>query len=183
MEFRKELVKYIISTDQLFSQIENVGFGKFMHYLTPEIQMVSRGTLRRDIMKFFQEDKETHKATFMSSRFNVALSSDIWSGNGNMDYISVVVHNIDGACNLKKRLIAFKRIYGNLTIDAILGIFVEVIEEWKLSDKIISITHDNATKAFIDDRRHKPEMIEALTIYKDWCQHERRYQETFINVE
>ena len=37
----------------------------------------------------------------------------------------------------------------------------------------------------IDDRRHslKPEMVEALTIYKDWCQHEHRSQETFIAVD
>ena len=37
----------------------------------------------------------------------------------------------------------------------------------------------------IDDRRHslKSEMVEALTIYKDWCQHEHRSQETFISVD
>lgn len=37
----------------------------------------------------------------------------------------------------------------------------------------------------IDDRRQslKPEMVEALTVYKDWCQHESRSQESFMNFE
>ena len=37
----------------------------------------------------------------------------------------------------------------------------------------------------LDDRRQslKPEMVEALTIYKDWCQHEQRSQETFVNID
>ena len=26
-------------------------------------------------------------------------------------------------------------------------------------------------------------MVEALTIYKDWCQHEQRSQETFVNID
>ena len=37
----------------------------------------------------------------------------------------------------------------------------------------------------LDDRRQslKPEMVEALTIYKDWCQHEQRWQERFVNID
>ena len=37
----------------------------------------------------------------------------------------------------------------------------------------------------LDDRRQslKPEMVEALTIYKEWCQHEQRSQETFLNID
>ena len=37
----------------------------------------------------------------------------------------------------------------------------------------------------IDDRRQnlKPEMVEALNAYKDWCQYEEHAQETFLNID
>ena len=145
VEFRKELVKYIVSTDQSFSHVESAGFGRFVHYLVPGINIISRKTLRSDIMRNFLEDKDTLRACFMSARFNVALTSDIWSGNAKMDYMSVVVHNIDQSWNLNKRIVAFKRIEGSHTADAILAILLDVIEEWNFQDRIISITLDNAT--------------------------------------
>ena len=45
VEFRKELVKYIVSTDQSFSHVESAGFGRFVHYLVPGINIISRKTL------------------------------------------------------------------------------------------------------------------------------------------
>lgn len=44
----------------------------------------------------------------MSATFNISLTLDIWSGNTKKDYMNVVVHNIDEAWNLNKRIIAFK---------------------------------------------------------------------------
>jgi len=143
-EYRKELVKYIVSTDQAFSHVESKGFGRFVHYLAPDIIEISRKALRSDIMKFFEQDKEELKALFMLRRFNVALTSDIWTGNAKMDYMSVVAHNIDEEWNLNKRIIAFKRIEGSHTADNILDILLSVIDEWNLRDRIISITLDNA---------------------------------------
>ena len=62
-----------------------------------------------------------------------------------MDFMSVVVHNIDDDWNLKKRIIASRRIKGSHTVENILDIIVSVIAGWGLTDRIISITLDNAT--------------------------------------
>ena len=138
-------MKYIVSTDQAFSHVESKGFGRFVSYLAPNIIQISRATVRRDAIKFFEEDKEFLRALFMASQFKVALTSDIWSGPAKMDYMSVVAHNIDEAWKLNKRIIAFKIIEGSHTVNAILAILFYVIEEWHIRERIISITLDNAT--------------------------------------
>ena len=51
VEFRKELVRYIISTNPSFSHVESKGFGRFVHYLVLGIQLIKRKTLRKEIMK------------------------------------------------------------------------------------------------------------------------------------
>ena len=69
------------------------------------------------------------KATISSGRYSVALTLDIWTGQSKMDFMSVVVHNIDDDWNLNKRIIAFKRIEGSHTSQNILDIIVSVIVE------------------------------------------------------
>ena len=43
----------------------------------------------------------------------------------------------------------------------------------------------SSSDRIIDNRRQslKPEMIETLTVYKDWCKHEDRAQETCVNID
>ena len=53
VEFRKELVKYIVLTDQSFSHVESEGFGRFVHYLVLDINIIKRKTLRKKILKIF----------------------------------------------------------------------------------------------------------------------------------
>ena len=62
-----------------------------------------------------------------------------------MDYMSVVLHNIDETWKLNKQIIIFKRIEGSHTSNVIIGILLDVIEEWNFRERIISITLDNAT--------------------------------------
>ena len=145
LEHRTHLVEYIISTNQSFSHVEDEGFIKYVSYLVPGIQIISRSTLRRDVLKYFLEEKEKMKAILSSGTFSVALTSDIWTGKSRMDFMSVVVHNIDEQWNLNKRIIAFRRIEGKHTANNILEIILGVIQEWELSARIISVTLDNAT--------------------------------------
>ena len=116
-----------------------------MSSIISNVQIMSRKALRSDILKWFLGEKEQMKQTISSGRYSVALTSDIWTGQSKMDFMSVVVHNIDDDWNLNKRIIAFRRIEGSHTSQNILDIIVSVIGEWCLTNRIISVTLDNAT--------------------------------------
>ena len=129
LSFRRALVEYFVSTDQSFAHIESKGFVRFLSYCIPNVQIMSRKALRADILKWFLEENEKMKASISSGRYSVALISDIWTGESKMDFMSVVVHNIDDDWNLNKRIISFPRIEGSHTSQNILDIMVSVIAE------------------------------------------------------
>ena len=73
----------------------------------PNYQTVSRVTIRSDILKLFERRKLELLDEFKRGTFSVALTSDVWSGRAKQDYVSVVVHYVDGDWNLQKRIIGF----------------------------------------------------------------------------
>lgn len=71
--------------------------------------------------------------------FLVALASDIWSGRAREDYLSVVAHYVNDDRVTEKRIICFK-----LIADNIADCIIRVVEDFGLTNKIFSITLDNA---------------------------------------
>ena len=75
---------------------ENPFFEQFMQTFIPNYQTVCRVTIRSDILKLFEKKKLELLDEFKRGTFSVALTSDVWSGRAEQDYISVVAHYVDG---------------------------------------------------------------------------------------
>ena len=54
-----------------------------------------------------------------NNTFNVALTSDIWSGRAKEDYLSIVVHYVNVEHVLQKRIIGFRLVDTSHTSQAI----------------------------------------------------------------
>jgi hypothetical protein len=80
-----------------------------------------------------------------SSVSSVALTSDIWSGNAKEDYISVVAHFVNVDWLLEKRVIGMRLIDVSHSGSNIAERVATVVEEFKLIDKVFSVTLDNAS--------------------------------------
>ena len=82
----------------------------------------------------------------MGRNFYVALTSDIWtSSHQKTSYLSIFAHCIDNEYKLNKRVIGFKVIDESHTGDAIAALILEVIKEYGIENRIVSITLDNAS--------------------------------------
>ena len=57
----------------------------------PHFVSVSRQTTTRDLEKYFL-DRRYSLIECLKSINSICLTSDIWSGNGKEDYLSVVIH-------------------------------------------------------------------------------------------
>jgi hypothetical protein len=85
-----------------------------------------------------------------------ALTSDIWtSSHQKTSYISVVAHYLDNLYCLHKRVIDFRVMYDSHTGTAIANHILEVVNDFNIRNKILSITLDNASS--------NTNVIESLT--------------------
>ncbi|WVZ88406.1 hypothetical protein U9M48_034932 [Paspalum notatum var. saurae] len=124
-ETRVQLCRLIARLDLTLNFGESAAFEDYIKIAhNPRYSTVSRQTPTRDVEKYFK-DKHAKLVGRLQSVSCVALTSDIWSGNAKEDYFSVVAHFVNGV-NIAKRI-------------------ADVVAEYGLTDKIFSITLDNAS--------------------------------------
>jgi hypothetical protein len=112
----------------------------------PQYQPVSRTTIKSDLMSQYHKQLVILKENFKKVQFSFALTSDIWtSSHQKTSYISVVAHYLDNSYYLRKRVIGFRVMYDSHTGTAIANHILEVVNGFKIRNKILSITPDNAS--------------------------------------
>lgn len=80
---RGALAQAIIMHEYPISIVEHIGFRRFVSSLEPRFKMVSRGTIKRDILKIYDYEKNKTFELLRSNSSRVALTTDMWtSGNG-----------------------------------------------------------------------------------------------------
>ena len=74
---------------------------------------------------------------------SVSLASNIWSSNAKEDYLSVVSHFGNSDWLLEKRILGMRLIDVSHNGDNIAERVHAVLEEYGLTEKVISVTLDN----------------------------------------
>ena len=99
---RKALYTMIILHEYPLSIVEHHGFRKFVSSLQPLFKMVTRNTVRKDIMDYYEVEKR--KASFFLQKMNcrVAITTDLWTAdNQKRGYMAVTGHFIDDNWKLR----------------------------------------------------------------------------------
>ena len=121
----------------------------FQEYITrahnPRFVKCSRQTTARDLIKLYNERMQKLVETFKSFVSSVAITSDIWSGKAKEDYLSVVAHFVNSNWELEKRLLGLRLMDESHTGLHIAERISNVVDEHGLTDKIFTITLDNAS--------------------------------------
>ena len=110
----------------------------------PRFVPVSRQTTTRDFVKYFNEHRSKLLES-LKSVSSVALTSDIWSGNAKEDYLSIVAHYVNSDWQLEKRILGLRLIDVSHNHENIAERVLTCIDEYGLTDKVFSITLDNAS--------------------------------------
>ena len=114
----------------------------------PRFTKVSRQSTTRDLGKLFNERRDILKKSMLTAASSIALTSDIWSGNAKEDYISIVAHCVNADWELQKKVIGLRLIDVKHTGENIAERIAAVVDEFGLTDKVFSITLDNASSNF-----------------------------------
>jgi hypothetical protein len=103
---RRELANMIILHEYPLSIVDHMGFRRYSASLNPDFKVVSRNTIKSDILKFFKEEKGDLKVLLSQNEGRVAITTDMWTAsNQKKGYMAVTCHFIDNDWELQNRLL------------------------------------------------------------------------------
>jgi hypothetical protein len=142
---RTEMCRLISRLDLPLNFGESPAFEEYIKLShNPSFKYVTRQTTSRDLVKYYTDRRKVIVDCLLSAS-SIAITSDIWSGNAKEDYLSVVAHYINKDWLLEKRIIGLKLIESAHTGENIADHIFVVIGDFGCTNKVISITLDNAS--------------------------------------
>jgi len=136
-----------ISVDlQPFSVVERVEFQQFIHTLDSRYTIPCRQTIKQEIDSLFSQRRTNIQLEMNSFTTKVALTTDIWTSSHNhTSYLGITMHYIDNNWDLKKCILDFIPIEGSHSSRLILSKIIDLLQEFNLNNRIISLTTDNGS--------------------------------------
>ena len=142
--FRELVIIAVVKHELPFQFAEYEGIRKCFTYLHPHVKVVSRYTIKADILKMFKREKQKVKETLSSVSGRIALTSDCWSSITTDGYLSLTAHFIDDSWCLQKMILNFSYMPPPHTGLALCNHVCKLLKEWGIQKKVFSITLDNA---------------------------------------
>ncbi|KAM0923387.1 hypothetical protein ACQ4PT_005571 [Festuca glaucescens] len=143
---RKQLALMLCCHEYPLAIVDHAGFRKFYSILQPMFKVVSRQTIRKDIIEMHEGQRDKMIKYSANFKNRVAVTSDLWTaGHQRRGYMAVTAHYIDGSWNLKSFLLRFVYVPAPHTAAVLCDVLHEVLVEFHLERKISTITLDNCT--------------------------------------
>lgn len=143
---RRELAAMIVLHEYPLSIVDHIGFQRFVTALQPLFKMVTRNTIRKDIMDYYMEENKKALAYMAGTKSRVAITTDLWtSDNQKRGYMAVTAHFIDDSWTLRSIIMRFIYVPAPHTTEVICEQLYEALVEWNLDEKISTLTLDNCT--------------------------------------
>ncbi|PKU67264.1 Putative AC transposase [Dendrobium catenatum] len=166
-EFRELFTACIIMHDLPFQCVEWPGLRSLLQYLRHDLQIISRNTARSDCKKMFTKEKCLIQKEILKSNSRVSLTSDLWTSINTDGFICLTAHFIDNNWLLQKKIINFGFMpppHDGIALCEKLHLF---LTEWKIQNRIFSITLDNASanNVYVEFLRNQLNLCGAL-LYK-----------------
>ncbi|XP_072980770.1 zinc finger BED domain-containing protein RICESLEEPER 2-like [Typha angustifolia] len=141
---RKIMAKMMMVHEYPFNMVEHIWFNILLKVLNPRYERISRNTMRSDVMKVYESAKEEVKLLLKGTN-RISLTSDLWTSNQNIGYMSLTAHFVDSDWTLQKRIINFCQLEPPHTGVVISDAIIDCLIAWGIEDKVSTITLDNAS--------------------------------------
>lgn len=143
--FDKQLIKWIISSNQSFQCVENTDFIKLIQLLRSNIKLPCRTTVQRRITEENESEKLKMKTIVSKIPRNVSLTTDAWSSRIFKGYLAISIHWISNDWKMKSLLLDFPCFITPHTGNSVCNQLISTILEWGIGNKVQSITTDNGS--------------------------------------
>lgn len=103
---RHDLWNMIVLHGYPLCTVDQIGFRRYSNSLNYDFKVISRNTLKSDIMQAHKEEKEKLKKLISSQEGRVTITSDIWTSKSQKKrFMVVTTHFIDDDWTLQSGLI------------------------------------------------------------------------------
>ena len=143
--FRELITTAIILHDLPFSFVEYEGIRATYQYLQPDINLVSRNTIKADVFKMFSRERIRIKSMLDATPGRICLTSDLWTSIATDGYLTLTAHFIDKDWVLQKRILNFCFMPPPHTGIALSEKLYALLCDWGIENKVFSLTLDNAS--------------------------------------
>ncbi|KAH1214996.1 Zinc finger BED domain-containing protein RICESLEEPER 3 [Glycine max] len=163
---REELAKAIIMHEYPLSIVDHLGFRRYSAALQPVFQVPTRNTIKKEIMKIYENERATTLKLLDNLDGRVTITSNMWTSTSQkMGYMAITAHYVDGCCNLQSQILRFIYVSAPHTSDKLCKVLTDCLMDWNIDTEFSTITLDNCTTndAMIDkikDPRFKMELLE-----------------------
>ena len=155
--FRIFLLHWIVCSNQPFFEVETPNFRQIFRFLKPDIVMPSADTIKKDIMKTFDEErihlKETMqvyqktyyifhmKAQYLEFLFKnvsgrISFTLDAWTSRNMISFLGITCHWIDDDWALHETLVDFVKLSGAHSGDNLCEAFERSCRELAIFTKV-----------------------------------------------
>ncbi|CAN1149162.1 Zinc finger BED domain-containing protein RICESLEEPER 2 [Linum perenne] len=143
---RRSLANMIILHGFPLSIVRYVGVRSFLRCLQPAFKVVSRNTVKSDILKVYDEGRTLVMMELERNVSRIAVTTDMWtSSNNKRGFMVVTAHFIDASWILQNRILRFVYVPYPHTKDALCGVLFESLAVWNIDNKLSTVTVDNCS--------------------------------------
>ncbi|KAJ5244686.1 hypothetical protein N7489_004782 [Penicillium chrysogenum] len=142
--FQEAALNWTVSTCQPFTCVEQPSFKAMLRSAGFQDSVPSADTAsRRLCLRLDALDSELR--TLMSSASSIALSLDGWTSQNSLPMLAINAHWMSSAFQQYRACIEFVGIEGSHSGENLANIVATVLERFHISDKVMTITADNAS--------------------------------------
>ncbi|KAL8546091.1 hypothetical protein ACS0TY_005983 [Phlomoides rotata] len=143
--FNEEIVrKYLASMIVLLlheyplSMVEHFGFCRFLCSLQPLFKVVSRNTVKNDIMKIYEFEKTKTMRIIEKNTSKIDITTDMWTtSNQKKGYMTITAHFIDETWKLQSRIIRFIYVPCPHTAEVLCDVLVDCLMDWFIDRSLL----------------------------------------------
>ncbi|KAJ1265943.1 hypothetical protein BS78_08G112300 [Paspalum vaginatum] len=137
------IAKMIIAHQYSFRMVEK-WFDILMSWMNSNYEPIGRKGIKNECMKVYESEKELLKKSLKQAE-SISLTTDLWTSNQNIQYMCLVAHYVDVDWVLQCRVLNFVELDPPHIGIVIAQAIFECLVEWKIEDKIMTITLHNAS--------------------------------------
>ncbi|XP_078436357.1 putative transcriptional regulator tpeD [Wolffia australiana] len=142
---KEELVRFICQSAPPWNIVCKKYFIRLLRFIAQEeISIPSTKAVKEKAFKLYVELKSCIRDRLQSVD-RVSITLDCWTSANRISFIGLTVHWIDTDWKLCECVLAIRQLEGSHTGECLSEIVLEVLAEFKLSEKLCAITTDNAS--------------------------------------
>ena len=141
-------LKWIITQNLPFSQVEYHHFRSFLEYISPEANLLlpnSHNTIQKRAMVLYQHGKKLIRQLLLRAQSDIHITCDVWTSPNHLPFLAILGHFVDERLRHHSILLALKEIHGSHSGENQATIILDVIDFYQFRNKLGYFVMDNIT--------------------------------------